>query len=578
MLNFLSSLISSGDIAQEQQPAIQKMLRNILYIVILASSLISIVDGIIFGRPATLYSLGFLAIIAIVSAIYLRNQVLWPARIVIPLGTLVSISYIILAGNGLHDIGISGFGIVIILAALTLGGNGLIVFGLLSTLAITIIGIAEMNGYVAYPLGLVGVSDIVIISTIILAGAFVLRFLMIRLQQTISQLYQSEQEQKKANAELRGLKDSLENRVTERTTELENRNKELDGANSQIQRRATQFEALAQVSQSIASIRDLQELLSRVATVISENFGFYHVGLFLLDPAGEYAILSATNSEGGKKMIQRKHRLRVGAEGIVGNVTATGGHRIALDVGKDAVYFNNAELPDTHSEMALPLRSGDRIIGALDVQSIETGAFTEQDVQTLSLLAGQVSLAIENARLFEEVHKALIESEMANRQATREAWRRLPEQQRLIGYRYSVSGSAPLRELVNMDEIQVANQNGETDTGSIVFPIELRGEVIGTLRVQSPSARLSDDQRDLVKAVADRVALSAENARLFEETNMRAERERKVSDITSKIRSHNDPQAMIETAINELRIALQATKVEIIPQAMQGDQEKKAQV
>ena len=312
--------------------------------------------------------------------------------------------------------------------------------------------------------------------------------------------------------------------------------------------------------------------------MIGDNFGFYHVGLFLVDEAHEYAVLSATNSEGGMEMIQRQHRLRVGAEGIVGNVISTGKPRIAFDVGKDAVFFNNPELPDTHSEMALPLRSGDHIVGALDVQSTEMGAFSDEDIQTLSLLADQVNLAIENARLFDESRRILAESELVSRQSTREAWKRLPEQHQLLGYRYNIAGVSPLRELVNIEEGSDKNKGKQSETGTVVVPIELRGQVIGTLVVQSPSTRLSRDQHDLVKAVADRVALSAENARLFEETTIRAERERKVSDITSKIRSHNDPEAMIETAINELRIALGATRVEVIPQAVQGFRTKRHKV
>ena len=150
---------------------------------------------------------------------------------------------------------------------------------------------------------------------------------------------------------------------------------ELESANNRNQRRAAQFEVLAQVTQAITSVHDLQELLPRITTVISEKFGFYHVGIFLLDEIKEFAVLSAANSEGGKSMLERKHRLRVGDEGIVGNVTATGKPRIALDVGKDEIYFGNPDLPDTRSEMALPLMTKGEIIGALDVQSLETGAF-----------------------------------------------------------------------------------------------------------------------------------------------------------------------------------------------------------
>jgi GAF domain-containing protein len=383
---------------------------------------------------------------------------------------------------------------------------------------------------------------------------------------------ESEKQLRESNRELQELSISLERNVSERTEELARRTQDLEHANSRIERRAGQFQAVAQVTQDITSIRDLRNLLPRIATVISEKFGFYHVGVFLLDEVNEYAVLSATNSDGGKKMLDRKHRLRIGHQGIVGNVTRTGIPRIAMDVGTDAVFFDNPELPDTHSEIALPLKSGDLIIGALDVQSTERAAFTDEDVQMLSLVANQVSLAIENARLFEETRRALSESEAVSRQITREAWRSLPTDQSLIGYRYTLVGASPLNKPVDLTEpTDGRNKTSETETNRIVVPIELRGETIGTLVVQSPSsATISQEQLDLIKAVAERVAISAENARLFDETTRRAERERMVSEITSKIRSVNDPQAMIRTAMEELRNALGASRVEVIPQTIKG--------
>ncbi|HET8562246.1 MAG TPA: GAF domain-containing protein, partial [Candidatus Binatia bacterium] len=281
-----------------------------------------------------------------------------------------------------------------------------------------------------------------------------------------------------------------------------------------------------------------------------------------------YAILSATNSEGGRKMLARRHRLRVGKQGIVGNVTASGKPRIAMDVGVDAVFFDNPELPDTHSEMALPLKSEEHVVGALDVQSTEKGAFTDEDVQMLSLLAKQVSLAIENARLFDETRSALAEAEAVSRQFTREAWGRLPVEHHLLGYRYTVTGASPLDKPIGFS---ASDQERQIASNRVAIPIELRGETIGTLVVQSPSLEaLNQDQMDLIKAVAERVALSAENARLFDETTRRAERERLVSEITGKIRSVQDPQAMIQTAMDELRNALGASRVEVIPQVAKG--------
>jgi GAF domain-containing protein len=270
-------------------------------------------------------------------------------------------------------------------------------------------------------------------------------------------------------------------------------------------------------------------------------------------------------------MLDRKHRLRVGEQGIVGMVASTGKPRVAMDVGVDAVFFNNPELPDTHSEAALPLKSGDRITGALDVQSTQTAAFTEEDIQLLSLLANQVSLAIENARLFDETRNALAKAEIVSRQFTREAWGRLHIEQNLIGYRYNLAGASPLEKPIELTGSGNGQDNGkQMEASQVVVPIELRGETIGNLVVQSPSGGFSKDQIDIIKAVAERVALSAENARLFEETTRRAERERLVSDITGKIRSVTDPQSMIQTAMDELRKVLGASRVEVIPQHIKG--------
>ncbi len=458
---------------------------------------------------------------------------------------------------------------IIVVAGLLLGGNAAIYTSLICGLSVAIVTYGGSSGIFKEMLQAPTPVVAVITYTLgfILIGV-VLRLAANSIGAALERARMNEKQLIEGNRELQILSASLEQRVAERTDELTGRTQDLEVANKNILRRAGRFEAVAQVTQAITSIRDLRDLLPRIATVISEKFGFYHVGVFLLDEVNEYAILSATNSEGGRKMLERKHRLRVGAQGIVGNVTLTGNPRVAMDVGTDAVFFNNPELPETHSEMALPLKNGELIIGALDVQSTERGAFTDEDIQMLSLLANQVSLAIENARLFEETRKALSESEAISRQTTREAWRNLPVEQNLLGYRYTLTGAAPLDRPVALTE---PAKTRKTETARIVVPIELRGETIGTLVVQSPSTgEISQDQIDLIKAVAERVAISAENARLFDETTRRAERERTVSDITSKIRNGNDPQTMIQTAIEELRNALGASRVEVIPQTIKG--------
>jgi GAF domain-containing protein len=356
---------------------------------------------------------------------------------------------------------------------------------------------------------------------------------------------------------------NLEDRVRERTASLA-------AATKESERRAKQFEAITLVGSAISSIRSLDDLLPKITELISQQFSYYHVGIFLNDANNENAILSAANSEGGKQMLSRGHQLKIGEQGIVGYAISTDNPRIALDVGEDAVYFGNPELPNTRSEMALPLKIGKDVVGALDVQSTEASAFGEEDISVLSLLADQVSLAIENARLFDQVRKSLAESEALYRQYLRQAWNRLPKEQNLVGFRYDARGASPIETklkkntVVNKQEVKEATKNP-----CISVPIAIRGETIGMLTVQIPDEKnVSENQKDLVNAVAERVALSAENARLFDETTRRAERERLVSDITVKIRSTNDPDAMVKIALEELKQALGASKVQLVPHTL----------
>lgn len=356
---------------------------------------------------------------------------------------------------------------------------------------------------------------------------------------------------------LRNLIQSLEKQVDERTSALQ---AELQKG----ERRGKQYEAIAKVGQAINTAQNLQELLPHISEVISQQFGFYHVGIFLNDANNQYAILSAANSEGGKKMLNRGHQLKIGEQGIVGFATGIGKPRIALDVGQDAVYFNNPDLSETHSEMALPLIISGNIIGALDVQSKETNAFSDEDVEVLSTLADQVSLAIQNARLYDQTKKSLSEAEAIYRQYFRESWSQLPEDQKTTGFRYTTSGTIPLLET----ELEDKSKRAADDERQVVsIPIIMRKETVGALSVMVPKQeRIKPDQMDLIKAVADRVALAAENARLFDETARRAQREQLVSEITTKIRGTNDPQEMIRTAIEELQQALKVSRIEIIPQ------------
>lgn len=353
----------------------------------------------------------------------------------------------------------------------------------------------------------------------------------------------------------------LEHRVADRTSELTD-------ANKRNEVRARQFESIARVARTIGSTQELEGMLPKIAETISRQFGFYHVGIFLLDSQKNYAILSASNSAGGKKMLANQHRLKVGETGIVGNVASTGKPRVALDTGQDAVYFNNPFLPDTHSEIALPLLAGSEVIGALDVQSKDKNAFSDEDVDALSILADQVSVAIQNARQHEETRKALAESEALSRQLAGSQWQEFTQRRKIVGIRHSGARATLLYDHKGKEESARESNESEAQpkkrTGLISLPITMRGEPIGTVEVRAPSnQRWDKDELDIVSAIIERTALALENARFFEDSQKRAAKERAIGEIAAKISAQNNVEELFRTAAVELRQAIPGAEVSI---------------
>jgi GAF domain-containing protein/HAMP domain-containing protein len=348
----------------------------------------------------------------------------------------------------------------------------------------------------------------------------------------------------------------LEREVAERTADLE--------------QRSSQLEAAAQVAREAASMLDLQDLLSEVVTLISQRFGFYHVGIFLIDPANKWAELQAASSEGGQRMLARGHRLAVGHEGIVGYVTDQGEPRIALDVGIDAQFFDNPDLPDTRSELTMPLRARGQIIGALDVQSREAGAFTSGDVTVLQTLADQVALAISNARLFQQVQESLEAERRTRGHLDREAWRELFRTQPALGGRYDPQGILPpdgqLRGVLMraLEERKVVAEEGQASPG-LAVPLQVREQVIGVVDARKPreAGEWTDEEISLLQTLVDQLGVALDGARLHQDTQRRALREQMVAEITARMRETLDVDTVLQAAIHEMGMALDLAKVEV---------------
>ncbi len=182
---------------------------------------------------------------------------------------------------------------------------------------------------------------------------------------------------------------------------------------ARAERRTLLLEAAAEVGRNVTSILDMDELFNKMVDIICDTYGFYYAGVFLLDEAGEWAVLRAGRGEAGKAMLAANHRLAVGGHSMIGAATSLRKARIALDVGEEAVHFKNPYLPHTRSEMALPLMVKERVIGAVTVQSVEEAAFSDEDITSLQAMADQLAVAINNAQLLldlEAAHAELLRS------------------------------------------------------------------------------------------------------------------------------------------------------------------------
>jgi GAF domain-containing protein len=408
----------------------------------------------------------------------------------------------------------------------------------------------------------------------------------------------------------------------------------------EAQRRATQLATAAEVARDATAILEVDQLLDQTVHLISKQFGFYHAGVFLLDEEGEYAVLRAASSEGGRRMLARGHRLRAGsgipdaagsgaedgaaepaaasgAVGIVGHVVATGEGRIASNVGSDAVFFNNPDLPDTRSEMALPLKVRGRVIGALDVQSAQEAAFAPDSVAVLQTLGDQLATAITNANLFQEVRadvqrRAFINEVLQAATSSLDAHELLARAGEAISRQLGMpcmileweaedqtlrsvtvhdglgANRAPAEPVTITAEMYpgmfkaIATRQLETvlDVPTQVWgaaaelvgelelvdaahiPLIARERVLGVLTLgrQQGHPALDEGELAFIGIIAANLSVSMENARLYQEAVRRARRERLAREITAKVVGSTDLDTILRTTVQELGKAIGATQ------------------
>jgi GAF domain-containing protein len=547
---------------EDNDPSFIRLTRNIL-IFTLAATLLSII--ILFAASRTIGAavlvLTVLLLIEAAALAYAVRGNLLLAKLIIPIALIAAITIIAINANSLHDISIIAYPLILIIANLLQGRRSLYITTPWIIGALVLLGIMDMTGISKSPIASrTGVDDILVAVVLVLAGNGVLNLLVERLRNAIVKAETNEQAQMAANNELKLLQESLEQRVASRTAELE-------FANRRNEKRAKQFEAVAQVAHATTSSQNIETLLPAMVNLISGQFDFYHTGIFLIDEERKFAELRAANSEGGQRMLVRGHKLGIGQSGIVGFVSATGKPRIALDVGSDAAFFNNPDLPDTHSEMALPLLTGDQIIGILDIQSTASNAFQEDDIEVLSTLADQVAIAIQNARTYETSQELLKDAQRTSDTFLHESWRVLQNEQESLGYQISENKLRPLTQPSISNQIQKAMISNSTvkesgDNAVLAIPIRLRDQVIGVMDIRVPEEHeWGSDEIDIAEAVAERLSLALESSLLLKSTQRRAEIERITTDISAKIGATTQFDSILRTAAEELSRVLGGSEV-----------------
>lgn len=343
------------------------------------------------------------------------------------------------------------------------------------------------------------------------------------------------------------------------------------------QRKAQQMQMINEIGYVASSTLESEQLLSTLVEMIRERMVFYHVQIFLLDDTGEQAVLAASTGEAGKKLLARGHSLLVGSRSVVGQAAVRREPYYAPHTGRGSMHHTNEFLPATRSELALPLTDGEQLIGVLDVQSTRPDAFTDDDIEILTVLASQVSVGIRNMRLFEQINDSMAQNrrlyneaqqrlramQELNRQLTEQAWQQyLATSDQVHGV--VVDGPTVEHNATWTPTLKQAAQKGlpatarhEQDT-VVAVPITIRGQMLGAIEVTLPQQSNAEEAQELLEAVSSRLALALDNSRLFEETRELAQKEHMINAIGERLQTAEGVDDMLQVTLNELSKVLRA--------------------
>lgn len=558
MLTRIKNIVAAPVFDDREKTRTAGLLNTILWglmtILLAASPVLIAVNE---SRADVIMTAGLIAgftVVDLVSLWLLRRGHVQTASVLLCTLSFLTIAAATFIFGGIRSNASAGYLAVIFTSGLLLGQRGAIIFGALSLLSVVLTFYAEyyLGIIVRSPRATANYDNLFMILMFSSAMIVMVNLAARNINNALSRAFRNEQ----------ALGDSLEDLKASRDA--------LRARTQQLKERSSKLRAAAEIARDATTEHQLVDLLNKAVRLIQGRFGFYHAAIFLTDQTGEHAVLRAQTSEAA---IERQHRLGMGHNDPVSYVIDRGMARVFADRASEAGH----PLPETRSEMVLPLRVGRRTIGALDIRSREADAFSEDGVVVFQTMADQIAAAIENVRLLEEMEETVRELQAASGRYTRESWKTIAQgSHQTPAYRYRRAAIEPISEQppevreawLEGRPVLVSKEPGSTGDGkshaqTAAIPIKLRDEVISVFKLRSEDGDISPEVLSLVKDVADRVALALENARLLQESRNRAARERLTAEIATHLRATLDIETVLATAAEELRDALDADAAEV---------------
>ena len=570
---------------------------NTLLLASLATSLVTgLVAPLPFAQPRIAVGVaGLIFLLSLISLFLMRLGPVRAASVLYLIGMWAAFTALMVLSDGANSPFVMAYVTFTVMAGLLLGGWAAIVVAELSVLAGLVMFYVKTVDLLPEPVLYMGPGPSWILLTANLIATVAMLYLATRA------MGEALRRARNATVELDKQRVLLEETVAARTRDLE--------------QRASQLATAAEVGRAAASILELERLSRQVVDLVRDRFDLYYAGLFLLDDTGTQAVLEAGSGEAGRIMKERGHRLEVGGLSMVGAACARREARIALDVGEESVRFDNPLLPETRSEMALPLVVGDRVLGALDVQSTQAAAFSQEDVAVLQLVADQVAVAVDNAQKFSEEGELLEATSPLFRAGRRLAssattddivraildsiaeteadgcvvarlgtsmageadkitflgsWDRRGSPQFPVGVTFAANAwpVPPDRagSFWEIEDISLAD-GGRNDTSPFLsrlggqsfvnLPLRAAGRAIGFVNIyRYEVGPFSPVSIRLYETLVDQAAVALEGARLLDEAQRRAAREQTLSRVSARMRETLDTETVLKTAVEEIAGAL----------------------